>query len=152
MLASNSSAQQQAANPDAPVSFEAASIKPNTSGDSNRVIRRQPGGRFNAVNVPARFLITFAYQLQAFQLVDAPDWLGNKRFDIIAKMEGDPPPVPPGSGPDQMMLAMRELLADRFKLVLHKETRELDIYALAMARPGGKPGRHSSQPQPTVLH
>jgi len=59
------------------------------------MIRRQPGERFNAVNMPARFLVTFANQLQAFQLVDAPDWLGNERFDIIAKMEGEPPPVPP---------------------------------------------------------
>jgi uncharacterized protein (TIGR03435 family) len=39
-----------------------------------------------------------------------------------------------------MMLAMRSLLADRFKLVVRRETRELDIYALIMAKPGGKPG------------
>jgi uncharacterized protein (TIGR03435 family) len=56
-------------------------------------------------------------------------------------MEGDPPPVVPGTGADHMMLATRTLLADRFKLKIHKETRELDIYALTMARPGGKPGR-----------
>ena len=39
-----------------------------------------------------------------------------------------------------MMLATRTLLADRFKLAIHKETRELDIYALMMVKPGGKPG------------
>ena len=131
---------QQPPDPNTPISFEAASIKPNKTGDGNRVIRRQPGGRFNAVNVPARFLITFAYQLQGFQLIGGPDWLGNDRFDIVAKMEGDPPPMPPGSGPDPMMLAMRSLLAERFKLVVHRETRDLDIYALIMAKPGGKPG------------
>jgi len=115
-------------------------VKPNKAADGNASIRRQPGGRFNSVNVPARFLITFSYQLQGFQLVGGPDWVANDRFDIIAKMEGDPPPTPPGAGPDPMMLAMRSLLADRFKLVMHKETRELDIYALVMAKPGGKPG------------
>jgi uncharacterized protein (TIGR03435 family) len=85
-------------------------------------------------------LITFAYQIQPYQLIGGPGWIGESRFDIIAKLEGDPPPTPPGAGPDPMMLALRTLLADRFKLVVHRETRELDIYALTMARPGGKPG------------
>lgn len=51
-----------------PTSFEAASVKPNTSGEPGTSIRRQPGGRFNAVNAPLRSLITLAYQLQGFQL------------------------------------------------------------------------------------
>ena len=131
---------QQAPESSTSTTFEAASIKPNKSGDGNRFIRRQPGGRFDAVNVATRFLITFAYQLQPFQLAGDPDWVKNDRFDINAKMEGDPPPTPPGAGPDPMMLAVRALLADRFTLVMHTETRDLDIYALVMARPGGKPG------------
>jgi uncharacterized protein (TIGR03435 family) len=133
-------AGQQAPDPAAPVAFEAASVRPNNSGEPGAMIRRQPGGRFNAVNVTARFLITFAYQLQPFQLVGGPGWLGNDRFDVVAKMEGDPPPMPPGSGPDQMMLAMRALLAERFKLVVHRETREIDIYALVVARADGQLG------------
>jgi uncharacterized protein (TIGR03435 family) len=86
-------------------------------------------------------LITFAYQIQSYQLVGGPAWISNDRFDITAKMEGDPPAVIPGTGADHMMLAARTLLADRFKLVVRRETRELDIYALSMARPGGKPGK-----------
>jgi len=66
--------------------------------------------------------------------------VNNERYDIVAKMEGDPPAVIPGTGADHMMLAVRTLLADRFKLVVRKETRELDIYALTMAKAGGKPG------------
>ena len=131
---------QQAPEPSTSTTFEAASIKPNKSGDGNAFVRRQPGGRFDAVNVATRFLITFAYQLQPFQLAGDPDWVKNDRLDINAKMEGDPPPTPPGAGPDPMMLAVRALLADRFTLVMHTETRDLDIYALVMARPGGKPG------------
>jgi uncharacterized protein (TIGR03435 family) len=131
---------QQAPESSTSTTFEAASIKSNKSGDGNAFVRRQPGGRFDAVYVAVRFLITFAYQLQPFQLVGDADWVKNDRFDVIAKMEGDPPPTPPGAGPDPMMLAVRALLADRFKLVMHTETRDLDIYALVMARPGGKPG------------
>ena len=85
-------------------------------------------------------LITFAYQIQGYQLVGGPDWINGERYDIVAKMEGDPPAVIPGPGADHMMLATRTLLADRFKLKIHKETRELDIYALTMAKAGGKPG------------
>src|SRR5688572_4857049 len=85
-------------------------------------------------------LITFAYQIQGYQLVGGPDWINSERFDIVAKMEGDPPPVAPGTGADHMMLATRTLLADRFKLVVRRETRTMDIYALTMAKPGGSPG------------
>jgi len=132
-------AAQQAPDPNVPLSFEAASIKLNKSGDPGANVRRQPGGRFNATNMPLRQLVVFAYQVQPAQLVGGPGWMASDRFDIVAKMEGDPPPVMPGSGPDHMMLAMRTLLADRFKLVVHKETRDLDVYALVIAKPGGKP-------------
>jgi len=129
-----------APDPNIPLYFEAASIKPSDTTNPGAAIRRQPGGRFSTVNAPARVLILFAYQIQNFQLVDAPGWVGSDRFDIVAKMNGDPPAIIPGSGADHMMLAMRTLLADRFKLKVHHETRQLDIYALTMATPGGKPG------------
>jgi len=139
-LVSMSAAAQEPSPASLPTVFEAASVKPNKSGEPGVMIRRQPGGRFDAVNVPARFLLTFAYQLQPFQLVGGPGWLQNDRFDIIAKMDGDPPPMPPGGPPDHMMLAMRNLLTERFKLVMHRETREMDIYQLVLARPGGTLG------------
>src|SRR5262245_28821600 len=129
-----------APDPNVPLYFEAASVKPSNPDAPGMGIRRQPGGRFNTINTPVRLLITFAYQIQNFQLAGGPDWVGNDRFDIVAKLEGDPPAVIPGTGADHMMLAMRTLLADRFKLTLRKETRQLDIYALTMAKAGGKPG------------
>jgi uncharacterized protein (TIGR03435 family) len=139
---SHSAAQTPAKAPDpnVPLYYEAASVKPNKSGEQGSSIRRQPGGRLTSTNMPLRALITFAYQLQPFQLVGDPDWIRNENFDIVAKMEGDPPPVAPGSGPDPHMLAMRTLLADRFKLTVHRETREMDIYALVLARPDSAPG------------
>jgi uncharacterized protein (TIGR03435 family) len=125
--------------PGVPVYFEAASVKRNVDGGPEQFIQRQPGGRFNARGMPARTLISFAYQLQSFQLVGGPAWLADERYDIVAKIEGDPPPMMPGSGPDHMMLALRTLLAERFKMSVHREAREMDIYALVMARPGGQP-------------
>ena len=143
---STSSAQTPSAAPtpapdlSAAFTYEAASVKPNKSAPQGSSIRRFPGGRLQATNMPLRALITFAYQLQPFQLVDDPAWIRNDTFDIVAKMEGDPPPVPPGQGADPHMVAMRTLLAERFKLVVHRETREMDIYALVLARPDGKLG------------
>jgi bla regulator protein blaR1 len=132
--------QTQIVEPATPMAFEAASIRPNKSGDFSQFIRRQPGGRMTVTNMPLRVLITFAYQLQQQQLIGGPSWVANDRFDIVAKMEGDPAPVAPGAGPDPLMLAMRTLLTERFKLVTHKDTRELDVYALTRARPDGKLG------------
>jgi uncharacterized protein (TIGR03435 family) len=130
-----------APDPNVPLYFEAASVKPSDPDTGPGAgIRRQPGGRFNTFNTPVRTLITFAYQIQGYQLVGGPDWIGNARYDVVAKLEGDAPPVRPGTGADHMMLATRTLLADRFKLKVHRETRELDIYALMMGRPDGKPG------------
>src|SRR6266487_4622992 len=118
-----------AANP----SFEVASIKPNKSGDPRVSIGIQPGGRFTATNYPLRFLIRNAYQLQDFQLVGGPDWIASERFDIVAKAAGDVPRTPPGGPPGPLQLMLQSLLADRFKLVAHKEMRELPIYALVLA-------------------
>jgi len=133
-------APAQAPDPNAALTYEAASVKPNKSGVQGSSIRRFPGGRLQATNMPLRALITFAYQVQGFQLVDDPTWIRNENFDIVAKMEGDPPPVMPGTGPDPHMVAMRTLLAERFKLAVRRETREMDIYALVLARPDGKLG------------
>jgi uncharacterized protein (TIGR03435 family) len=122
------------------VAFEVATIKLNKSGDPGQFIRRQPGGRVTVTNMPARQLITFAYQLAQFQLIGGPAWITSDRFDMVAKLEGDPEFGPPGSGPDPIQRAMQTLLADRFQLKLHRESRDLDIYALVMAKPGGGPG------------
>jgi len=126
--------------PSASQVFEVASVRANTSGDTNGLLRRQPGGRMTATNMPLRGMITFAYQLAQYQLADVPGWVNSTRYDVVAKMEGDPQPVAPGAGIDPLQVALQHLLEDRFKLKAHKESREMDIYALVMAKPDGKPG------------
>ncbi len=118
--------------------FEVASVKPN-NGDGPIMSTTQPGGRVTMVNVPLRMLIRTAYQLQDEQIVDAPNWISAEHFDIVAKAAGDvPPPTPGNSGPLQLM--MRSLLAERFKLAVHRETREFPAYALELARRDGRLG------------
>lgn len=122
-------AQQAASDP----AFEAASIRPNTSGSAGWRLDPHAGGRLTGTNVPAAALIRFAYDLPDFQIFGGPGWLASQRFDLAAKAEGDAPL-------DQKRLMLRTLLAERFKLTVHTETRELPIYALVMARSDGKPG------------
>jgi uncharacterized protein (TIGR03435 family) len=125
----------------AETSFEVASIKVNKSGGGNGMLRMLPGGRVSAQNFPVRFLITYAYQLANFQVVGGPSWLMTDGYDVVAKVEGNPAPVVPGTGQvDPQQLAMRNLLTDRFKLTFHRESREMDVFALVMAKPGGAPG------------
>jgi len=130
------SAQQPPATSES-YSFEVATLKQNNSGERGGGIRRLPGGRVTVTNMPARGLITFAYQLGQFQLVGGPNWLADDKFDITAKIEGNPEWEGPGSGrPDPIQVAMRKLLAERFKLKIHRESRDLDAYALVMVKPG----------------
>jgi len=105
--------------------FEVATIKRNNSADDNRSVRGN-GGRLTITNNPLRNIIRNGWGLQDFQIVGGPDWMNTERWDITAKAEGNPGP--------QMMVMVQNLLADRFKLVAHKETRELPIYALVFAR------------------
>ena len=119
--------------PEPAPAFEVASVKPNKSGTNFVNIGNQPGGRFNATNVTPYMLIRQAYNLQPSQIIGAPSWLESEHFDIVAKAPGE---VAPG----QMPLMIRALMADRFKLVAHNETRELQIYALVKARSDGKLG------------
>src|ERR1051325_2017944 len=120
--------------------FEVASVKQNTSGEGGQFIRMMPGNRFNATNMPPRGLITLAYQLQQFQLVGGPPWIASEHYDIVGKLSGDQPMQFVPGQPNPIMIAMRGLLAERFKLKLHKETRELDVYNLVTIKPG-VPGR-----------
>jgi bla regulator protein blaR1 len=113
--------------------FEVASVKPNNSGDGRVMLAMPPTGRITATNIPARLLLQQAFQVQPFQIVGAPNWTASDRFDIVAK-------APDGTAPELYRSMMRNLLADRFKLKAHMETREMPLYALVLARADGKLG------------
>jgi uncharacterized protein (TIGR03435 family) len=126
-----------------PPAFEVASIKPNNSGDGRVFAQTQPG-RMTMTNVTLRLLIRQAYQLQDFQITGGPGWMASDHFDVIAKMPDGflppPGPPPPGSGPGPLQLMLRGLLAERFKLAVHNETKDSPIYALILARKDGQLG------------
>jgi uncharacterized protein (TIGR03435 family) len=84
--------------------------------------------KFN--NVSLAKLIELAYDVKEYQ-ISGPDWMSSARFDISAK-------VPAGTTKAQSKVMLQNLLADRFKLVLHHSTKESSIYALLVAKGGPK--------------
>lgn len=119
-----------------------ASIKRNTTGGGT--IRMAPG-TISAIGMPIRPLIRQAYgPLQDFQLVGGPDWIDADRFDIEARLES--PPSQP-----MMQAMLRQLLAERFGLRVHTESRELPIYELMLARDDGRLGQELKPSAPDCV-
>jgi bla regulator protein blaR1 len=120
--------------------FEVASLKPYKGPPTMISANVEPGGRFVAQQQSLRDLITLAYRVRESQIIGGPAWIGNDRFDLNAKANRELPPFSPTGeiGPLERML--QSLLADRFKFVAHRETRELPIFALVLAKSNGRTG------------
>ncbi len=118
-------------------SFEVASIKPsnpNPTGPLGAVPMLLPAlDRVTGQNVTLRMLVMTAYQKQPYELAGGPQWQNSDKFDINAKAAG-------AKSTDQLLGMLQTLLADRFKLKVHTEKREVPIYALVVARSDGKLG------------
>jgi bla regulator protein BlaR1 len=120
---------------EAKLEFEVASVKRNNSGTQGGGFGTRPGGLVMVTNYTLRNIIRNAWNLQDSHIVDGPDWQNDDRWDINARAPEGAPPTP-----QQLMQMVRNLLADRFKLVVHNETREIPVYALVLARSDGKLG------------
>ncbi len=108
--------------------FEVASVKINTSGDPvSRMSAPAGTGRFEAINVPVRRLILNAYGLQSFQLAGGPSWIDSVQVDVLARGAA-------GVSREEISAMVRTLLARRFNLVVRRDTREMPVYALVVAR------------------
>jgi uncharacterized protein (TIGR03435 family) len=139
---SASTAHAQA--PGAPA-FEVSSIKENQSASDNASVRALPGGRVSVTNNSLRNIIRNAYNVQNDQIIGGPDWINTVRWDITAKAADDAPP-------QQLLLMLRTLLADRFKLVVRRDTREMPVFALILGRPDGGSARSSVRRTSTARH
>jgi uncharacterized protein (TIGR03435 family) len=119
--------------------FEVASVKPSSVPRGFLQIGRT-GGRFTAKNAPLSPLIQNAYRVRPFQLIGGPSWITSDFWDIEAKAEeGSVPPEvgpPDPNVPDAMSLRLQALLEDRFKLQVHRETRELPVFELTLVKTG----------------
>jgi len=117
-----------------PPAFDVAVIKPADLTNPQRGIGIQPGNRTLTVSgLTTGELIQRTYALQESQISGGPPWLNTERFDIVAKVESDTPPTR-----DQLWSMLEQLLADRFALKFHRETKMLQGYALVPDKSGSK--------------
>jgi uncharacterized protein (TIGR03435 family) len=123
-----------AAPQDAQPAFEVASIKRDVSGERGGMFTCVPNCHLERMTL--RDLVIFAYGVHDFQVTGGPGWIDSDRYNIDAKGEG-----PPSHSQEYVALQYRRLqtlLRDRFHLTIHRETRELPIYELTVAKGGPK--------------
>jgi len=135
----------------APISptFEVADIHVGQPTQNAQMRSSFSGGRFEVHNATMVDLISTAYDIEAESVYGGPSWLESDRFEIVAK-------APARSSQAERMQMLQALLADRFKLAVHKEDKALDVFALTAgkkvllkpAEAGGEPGCQPPQVQP----
>lgn len=108
--------------------FEVASIRPSQPSPDTRldVGLRLDGSQAHIASLPLRDYIAMAYRVKNYQIA-GPDWMESDRFDLSAKL-------PAGSNSDQIPEMVQALLADRFGMKLHREQKELPVYALILGK------------------
>jgi bla regulator protein BlaR1 len=120
--------------------FEVASIKPDHTGDRRTMFGMMPGGRFSATNVTVKQLIWFAYGLRGDYLLQGlPGWADSDHYDVVATPEKEEPgKMDQEEAQKAMRIRLQNLLAERFGLKVHPETKELPVYVLVVAKGGPK--------------
>ncbi|MGA7524581.1 MAG: M56 and DUF3738 domain-containing protein [Acidobacteriaceae bacterium] len=124
--------------------FEVASIRPAASQDVHRVMMRimdsPTDSRFYATNVTLKMLVRMAYDVQDAQIEGGPQWLGSDRYDIQARADSTVDAELKKLPPDEAKLVkehmLQELLADRFHLKMERQTKQMPVYALVVAKNG----------------
>src|SRR5215831_13817216 len=122
--------------------FDVASIKLNKSGDKRQTWQFYDGGRYSATNTPLRWLIRVAYDIpfDSAHLSGGPDWLDSDRYDVEAKAAAGAVPADLSTKvrDDRIRLMLQVLLADRFKLVLRRESNERSVYGPVVTKNASK--------------
>ncbi len=124
--------------PAAQLHFEVASVKPAAPLSPGGVVGRALGmrggpgtsapGQINYGYVTLKQVLMAAYDVKYYQ-ISGPAWLGGEHYDIVAN-------VPPQTTREQLNQMLRNLLAERFNLTLHRETKELPVYELKLGKNG----------------
>jgi uncharacterized protein (TIGR03435 family) len=129
---------------DADPGWEVASIRPsdpNARNDKFDVI----GRHVIVQNQTVEIMLMMSYGLQKSQIVGVPDWVKTERYDVdgVPDVEGQPDVA-------QFQGMVRKLLAERFGLKMHMEQREMEVYALTVAKGGAKMEKSVGNPDETM--
>ncbi len=118
--------------------FEVASVKPSDPHAAGPPFEVTIAGGLMATHVTASMLIQITYSLKPFLIFGSPRWLDSEEFAIVAKPPDGTPPVNPPKITADFCKRVQALLADRFHLAAHRETRVMPVYVLMVAKDGPK--------------
>jgi uncharacterized protein (TIGR03435 family) len=132
---------------DAPAVFEVATIKPSDPNRPGRVFTVK-GRQVMTINTTVSDLISFANDLQARQIIGAPEWVESEKYDVAGQLQGEGQP-----NQRQLKAMIRNLLEDRLKLSTHRESRVLPVYTLVVGETGPKLTKNDTNPNglPSLL-
>ncbi|HEY4359824.1 MAG TPA: TIGR03435 family protein [Bryobacteraceae bacterium] len=135
---------------DSTLTFEVATVKPWAAGPDGRWLSSISGGpgsqdpgQIHYTGMPLRSLLTTAYNVKDYQ-VTAPEWMATERFDILAK-------IPAGTTKEQFNVMLQNLLKERFRMTLHRESKEMQGYELLVAKGGLKMKEVAVDPNAPVV-
>jgi uncharacterized protein (TIGR03435 family) len=132
IIALISASLAQAQDRPARLTFDVATIRPSKQADRNGGIKALPGGNgYTAQNIPVKLMISLMYRVPMRQITGGPDWLDSDRYNVEARVERS-------YSIDDLHIMYQNLLADRFNLKFHIETKEGPVYALMLDTPGSK--------------
>jgi uncharacterized protein (TIGR03435 family) len=117
--------------------FDVVSVKQDKSGTGMMRLMSKPDG-YSATNVSAKLLIQVAYGIREDLISGAPGWADTARFDFDAKVAGADVDALKKLSPEQRRSMLQPALADRFKLKVHNETKQLPVFELVLAKGGSK--------------
>ncbi|MGA3202289.1 MAG: TIGR03435 family protein [Bryobacteraceae bacterium] len=109
--------------------FEVASVKRSAPGSHGPTIYNPTRERFAITGITTKSLIAYAYDVRDFQVSGGPGWVGSEEYDIVAKPQGD-------ANNERILAMARGLLAERFSLTLHRESKEMPVLALVVSKGG----------------
>ena len=120
--------------------FEVASVKPADPAAVGNTFNFTPGGGLTIKNSTLRGIIQSAYDVPSFQIEGGPAWMNSARYDIFAKSPfGEEPAGRPGATTmQQTRVRLQALIADRFQLKVHRETKDVPMYVLTVGKSGAK--------------
>ncbi len=121
------------------LAFEVASVRPaaTLSGVDALIFQQRGGpesadpGQISYTNIPLQRLVMIAYGITEPYEISAPGWLDDEKYNVVAKLD-------PSSTRDQLKVMLQNLLAERFGMTVHHETKNLSIYELVVAKGGSK--------------
>jgi bla regulator protein blaR1 len=126
------------------LTFEVASVKPSAPDVAGLFVQPQPGGSLRITGGTVKNLIAIAYNAREFAISGGPGWVNSDRFDIDARASPLSASEKSPANAQQLRERLKSLLAERFQLAIHPESKEQNVYALFVGKSG--PKLHEAEP------